>query len=351
VTPWPLSSDFYLASDMKNLLLLDRWGNVVPLLCWKGPGPLSSPRPFQVRPSPPVIPTATWQGERRNAPDHRRATVYIQNVYDTDYAWPAGATQEKRIKAVRVLQIVPRPVIEWGMHHPLDIPRMVLGTAPVEEDGSAYFEAPVEKLLSFQALDADGLAIQGMKSGTYVHPGEQLSCQGCHERKHDAPNNRKMSLALSRPPSKLQPDVDGSLPLNYARLVQPLFEGKCVACHKKEAKGPVDLRPEAKIKTKGWGLYHIGSWGSGPGLYQSNPYSIGAHGSALGKTLLKSHRARLTPEEFHRVTLWLDCNSMRFCAFENLEAQQRGEIVWPAVDCDPKNPQGMESSRPLGGKP
>jgi hypothetical protein len=160
----------------------------------------------------------------------------------------------------------------------------------------------------------------------------------------------------------LQPDVDGSLPLNYARLVQPLFEGKCVACHKKEGKGPNVFTNGSGGKgpavlsygtksAKGWGLYHITSWGSGPGLYYSNPYSIGAHGSALGKTLLKSHRDRLTPEEFHRVTLWLDCNSMRFCAFENLEAQQRGEVVWPALDCDPRNPQGVEHDRPLGGKP
>jgi hypothetical protein len=351
VTPWPLSSDFYLASDMKNLLLLDRWGNVVPLLCGQTSGPLSGPRPLRPRPLPPVIPTATWQGERRNAPDHRRATIYVQNVYDSDFVWPAGVVEEKRIKAVRVLQIVPRPVIEWGMHHPLDIPRMVLGTAPVEEDGSAYFEAPVEKLLSFQALDADGLPIQGMKTGTYVHPGEQLACQGCHEGKHRVPSGYKSILALGRPPSKLQPDVDGSLPLNYARLVQPLFEGKCVTCHKKEGKGPADLGPGAKIKCRGWGLYHVSSWGSGPGLYHSDPYSIGAHGSRLGQTLLRSHRDRLTAEEFHRVTLWLDCNSMRFCAFHDLEAQQRGETVWPAIDCDPKNPQGVESDRPLERRP
>jgi hypothetical protein len=352
VTPWPLSSEFYMASDMKNLLLLDRWGNVVPLLCWKGPGPVCSPRPLQARPLPPVIPTATWQGERRNAPDHRRATISILNVYDADFAWPAGVVEEKRIKALRILQIVPRPVVQWGMHHPLIIPRMVLGTAPVEEDGSAYFEAPVEKLLSFQALDADGLAIQGMKSGTYVHPGEQLSCQGCHEAKPRVPSYGRNSRALSRPPSKLQPDVDGSLPLTFARLVKPVFENKCVTCHKKEGKGPADLSENAKIRHKGYGIYRITSWGSGTGGgYRSAPYAIGAHGSALGNTLLKSHRNRLTPDEFHRVTLWLDCNSMPWTAFDDMEAQQRGGIVWPALDCDPKHPQGVESDRPLGGTP
>ena len=60
---------------------------------------------------------------------------------------------------------------------------MVLGTVPVEEDGSVYFEAPVGKAIGFQVLDEKGLAVQSMRSVTYVHPGERLTCLGCHESK------------------------------------------------------------------------------------------------------------------------------------------------------------------------
>ena len=53
----------------------------------------------------------------------------------------------------------------------------------MEEDGSVYCEAPVGKALYFQLLDEKGMAVHSMRSATYVHPGEHLSCLGCHEDK------------------------------------------------------------------------------------------------------------------------------------------------------------------------
>jgi hypothetical protein len=41
---------------------------------------------------------------------------------------------------------------------------------------------------------------------------------------------------------------------------------------------------------------------------------------------------QLSDEDFHRVTLWLDCNSEFYGAYENAEAQARGEAVHPALD-------------------
>jgi hypothetical protein len=40
----------------------------------------------------------------------------------------------------------------------------------------------------------------------------------------------------------------------------------------------------------------------------------------------------LPPEDLHRIALWLDSNSDFFGAYENTEAQARGEIVRPAVE-------------------
>ena len=84
--------------------------------------------------------------------------------------------------------------------------RGVLGTAPVAEDGSAHFQVPTDVPIYFQALDENGLAVQSMRSATYVHPGERLSCVGCHEPKQQAPAyTSTVPLAWQQAPTKLQP--------------------------------------------------------------------------------------------------------------------------------------------------
>ena len=99
---------------------------------------------------------------------------------------------------------------------------MFLGTVPVESDGSAYFRAPAGKPIYFQAVDADGRAVQSMRSVTYLQPGEQASCVGCHEHRTTAPTARTTTLAGHREPSPIIPGPDGSKPFSYALLVQPI---------------------------------------------------------------------------------------------------------------------------------
>ncbi len=85
--------------------------------------------------------------------------------------------------------------------------RIPLGVVPVEKDGSVYFQAPVGKAIYFQLLDKTGMAVQSMRSVTYVHPGEQMSCVGCHEDKGRAPWADSRPAALRRGPSELKPEV------------------------------------------------------------------------------------------------------------------------------------------------
>ena len=59
--------------------------------------------------------------------------------------------------------------------------KYVLGTAPVTADGSVFFDAPVNRPISIQPLDAEGRAVQLMRSWTVGMPGEYVSCIGCHE--------------------------------------------------------------------------------------------------------------------------------------------------------------------------
>ena len=51
-------------------------------------------------------------------------------------------------------------------------------------------------------------------------------------------------LALRRAPSRLTPDVDGSNPFSYPRLVQPVLDRQCVECHAKNAAKAPNLARE-----------------------------------------------------------------------------------------------------------
>jgi len=349
-TAWPLSENYYLANRYQDLYLVDRFGNRELILklsevpCQKNDlFRLLDPIPVRPRPVPPVLPDVAPPGDRADRDSHC-AAVSVMNVYDADLPLPEGT----RIKWIRVNQYFPKttpkrdqPKIGYGSE---SLARMSLGTAPVEADGSAYFEVPVGKMLQFQILDEKGMAVQSMRSHAFAHRGEHLSCLGCHEDQHEAPPLRRSPpLALRRGPSRLVPEAGGLEPINFHRLVKPLFVRKCVACHQEEGQGPVDLANYESPTLRQGAFYFTGEmrdrW---PVPVHGGSRTIsgrsGARGSSLGRALLsKPHQEALTPEEFRRVVLWLDCNSNELGAYENVEAQRRGELVWPKLDVDPED--------------
>jgi hypothetical protein len=279
------------------------------------------------------------------------------NVYDSDFTWPEGT----EITHLRVLQILPKSVPSRntpriGVAEQTNA-RAVLGTVPVEPDGSAFFEAPPGKLISFQALDSRGMAVQSMRAATYAHPGERLTCQGCHEHKHRARRTAfEPPMAQRRKPSQIEPDVEGSNPFSYVRLVQPALDRNCVACHREkkalDLSGEIELRPCLRDKQRTccytrsynnlaekYGFYfHAHSlwlFGSSPTSTASRtvPGQFGARAARLLNYLNEQHYGvKLSDEDFHRFTLWLDCNSEFYGAYENAEAQARGEVVHPSLD-------------------
>lgn len=345
--PWPLSEEFVITVNKNKVLLLDKFGNSELLFTadknnCDGIDQIRSPIPLKAMKMPPDIPTMTHQGERYGKKDHKRATISIMNIYDSDFEWP----EDTKIKWIRVLQLFPYPWHSPWQDQPQVGPgsgistRAVLGVVPVEEDGSAYFEAPVEKAIYFQALDENGMAVQSMRSATYVHPGEQMTCLGCHEKRQETTPNRKMPMAIKRPPSKLVPNLeDGSCPLTYARLVQPLLK-KCNSCHKKNGKPIPDLK-------KYQFFYHGTGADNGIkpiyGGYRTIAGRFGAIQSGLaGKMLMKHHRESLTMAEINRITLWADANSNELGAYYDVHKQRAGEVVWPLIDMDPLNPAGID---------
>jgi len=351
-TAWPLGEDDYLCvydahARNRGIYWIDRFGNKE--LLYRDPTiSCLSPIPVRPRPCPPVLPERTTQtAAAKAAPDARRgSTIALMNVYDSDFQWP----DETKIAALRVIQVLPKTT------PPVDQPRIgiatetnaraVLGTVPVESDGSAYFEAPAGKLVYFQALDDRGMAVQSMRSGTYVHPGESLTCQGCHEPKHQSPRSpQTIPLALRREPSKIRPCADGSNPFNFPRLVQPVLDRHCVECHQQEK--ALDLsglvadrhgwtRSYANLAEK-YGFYFNVSNGSiNSGIHGGSRTiagRFGARASRLLDFLDETHYGvELSEEDFRRIVLWLDCNSEFYGAYYNTEAQTRGETVYPRLD-------------------
>jgi len=93
----------------------------------------------------------------------------------------------------------------------------VLGTVPVAADGSAYFELPARTPVYFQALDDRGRAVQTMRSATYLQPGEQAMCIGCHESRTTAPESVE-ARSVMQAPQQLTPGPDGTHPCLYSTV-------------------------------------------------------------------------------------------------------------------------------------
>jgi hypothetical protein len=269
------------------------------------------------------------------------------NVYDSDFAWPEGI----RIQALRVIQVLPKTT------PPPNEPRIgvadqtnaraVLGTVPVELDGSAYFEVPPGKAIYFQALDAQGMAVQSMRSATYAQPGESVTCAGCHEPKQRPPLPRtQMPLALQRAPSRLHPEAEGSNPFSFVRLVQPVLDRNCVACHLEHKEAP-DLRGVVEGKY-GWTrsyvslaskfgfFFDVANGAINRGVHggsRSIAGAFGAKAAPLMRMLNEGHHdVVLSEPDRRRIVLWLDCNSEFYGSYEDTLAQSLGEIVHPTLD-------------------
>ena len=362
-TAWPLSEKYYLCVYDPMMLpgmggqggrhlrggygiyLVDIFGNKE--LIYRDPEiACQNPVPLRPRVKPPIVPDKSLRLAEGQAGE---GTLALINVYDTLTPWP----EEMKVEALRVYQIIPMsvpsgaPPHETSLREPtagdsVVLARYVLGTVPVEEDGSAHFTVPAGKELFFQALDENGLAVQSMRSATYVQPGERLVCQGCHEPRHRAPESPKRTpIAIRREPSKLKADVDGTNPFSYPRLVQPVLDKHCVQCHQKNPdKAPrLDREVIVKGRQKWYASYHslapkYAFWSYGD-RHRTIPGKFGARASKLYQMLEKGHNdVKLSDEEMHCITVWLDSCSMFYGVYEKEGgiAQLEGKVVYPTLE-------------------
>lgn len=345
-SPYPLSETYFLAAysfdgligeptcnvpNMFGLYLVDAHGNRE--LLYRDIA-ISSlwPMPLRPRERPQPLPSVCDQ----DRPDEGH--FILQDVYRSSPGLAPGS-----IKALRILQVLPKstPDIDnpaVGRAHGAP-GKQVLGTVPVETDGSAYFRAPANTPLAFQALDEQGMAIQIMRSLTYLQPGETTSCVGCHEERTTAPPV-KMPAAARRAASQIQSGPEGSKPFSYPLLVQPVLDRHCVRCHSGD-------RPAGNVALTGApeGHYTVSYNALAPRVPISDQNSLdslsqpdryGARGSAVTKMLLQGHgQVKLSAGEWERLVTWMDANALFYGTFdpEDQARQQRGEqIAGPALE-------------------
>ncbi len=223
-SPWPLSGKYFLLQTGRSIYLVDIFDN---LLCLKekdGDGGYYEPIPLQKRETPPVVP------ERINR-DSEMATVVINNIYEGPglEGVPVGT-----VKNLRIFRYEYGPRHRGG-HYAMGMEagwdaHQVLGTVPVEDDGSAQFRMPANTPVSFQPLDAEGRALQIMRSWTVAMPGERLSCIGCHESQN-MPPPRKKTTAMFREAGDIKPFYGPLRGFSFQREIQPILDKYCVGCH------------------------------------------------------------------------------------------------------------------------
>ena len=365
-SPYPLSEDFYLTSyshepnsgylaqgrgygihgeaytgsvqagdaGKLGLYYRDRFGNLE-LIYEDAEVSARYPIQLKTRPVPTVVPS------HRAPQAGAEGTLVLTNVYESLVPLP----KDRPIAEIRVFELLPkfpdprrdRPKIG---HAFAENPRKFLGSVPVEKDGSAYFKVPAQKPLYFQAVDADGRAVQTMLSEVYLLPGEQRGCVGCHEQIHAALKNvPAQPLALARPASDLKPGPEGTAPFSYPLLIQPILDRACVSCHSGEENAPgPDLTGEKSghftvsyenlkpfLRFYHWGGDTIRCISSRPGL-------TGSTVSPLAEILEDENhgeKLKLSDADRRTIYLWLDGNAPFYGTgdAEEQKRQRNGERI------------------------
>lgn len=307
-----------------GLYLLDVFGNLT--LLHRDPD-ISSMNPIPIRPrprAPEVASRMAWDGPQEGR-------FLLLDVYDGLAGVPRG-----EVKSLRLIAVPPK--VQPHMNHPVlgisaeDPGKFVLGTVPVESDGSAHFHVPSGVPVLFQALDQHGMALQTMRSLTYVQPNQTLSCIGCHESRRVAPVAHGTPIAALRPPSKLVPGPSGSWPLRFDQLVQPVLDKQCVACHQPhgadELAASFDLTPDRAYEN----LMEFADADLRSLAFERDRSDVGdcvARRSQLLELLTHGdghHGVELDGDEFDRLVTWMDTYAQRLGSFSSRQEEELREL-------------------------
>jgi hypothetical protein len=206
--------------------------------------------------------------------------------------------------------------------------KFVLGTVPVEEDGSVYFFVPSGVPVFFQALDNKGLALQTMRSLTYVQPGQTLSCIGCHESRELAPKVAGRPVAAHREPSRLTPGPDGSWPLRFDTLVQPVLDKSCVSCHSPGSNDKIAAQFDLTAENSYQSLISFAEKDLEKLAFEKDVSIVGQSAAMQSKlfallTQPEGHQGvHLDDNSFERLATWIDVYAQKLGSFSKEQEQE-----------------------------
>ena len=344
MTPWALSDKYFLVSYTYAGRQTDATGYAIYLIDVFGTKELITrdekiscftPIPLRPRPRPPLV-------AGRTDPAKRYATCMVAHVTRGVTGIAPG-----RARYIRIAHRLPWPYDNTHGGHRYGekgspnnwTPVRVLGTVPVERDGSAHFRVPADVPVYFQLLDKDHMELRRMRSFISFQGGEFRGCVGCHETRAEAAIGNAPPEALRREASIPAPPPWGSRPVSFLRDIQPIFDRHCVRCHSGlKPAGGLDfyggLTPGRGVVGYGYNrafetiiarrLVACSPVQGDAGITQ--PLAFGSHKSKLVSVLRSgtcSKRAKLSGEEWLRLVTWIDANAPYHDGFVRKRTQER----------------------------
>ncbi len=313
--PYPVSKDCFLVASRRGIFVMDGEGETELIYELSKEDKQKhlechEPRAVRARPREPVIASRV---------DLTRETgeLVLADIYE---GRNMVGVERGEIKKLLVLEQLPEPVHFSGGMEPISIGgtftlARILGTVPVEPDGSAYMELPALRSLFFVALDENDLSVKRMQSFVTLQPGERAGCVGCHEQRSRVPGIRTDLMALRREATPLTPITDVPDVLDFPRDIQPILDRHCVKCHNRDDRqGGVDLSGDhtPKYSTSYWTIIGRGLVADGRNQPYGNrsPRSIGSSASRLMQLVDGSHYgAELNQVERKTVRLWIETSA------------------------------------------
>jgi formylglycine-generating enzyme required for sulfatase activity len=314
--PFPLNEKYFLTNmrlDHKGtwgLWLVDKFDNMVKLYDLPDAG-LFEPIPLIPRTRPRAIPDLTL-------PDTKEGTMFITDIYHGRGLpnIPHGKAKSLRIFSYHFAYWGTGNYTAVGEYSGYDIKR-ILGTVPIEEDGSACFKVPANTPISMQVLDEDGAAIQIMQSWTIAMPGENVSCVGCHEQTNEVTPS-KSTIASRKPPREITEWFGKPRPFAFQTEVQPVLDQYCAGCHNdtnKKETGILSFIPNGAgdwRKDQSYQSLHpfVRRPGTENDIATKRPMDFHAGTSELIQRLRRGHYGvKLDREAWERLYTWIDLNA------------------------------------------
>ena len=300
--PYPIIEECYLLASGQDICLMDGQGRYEAIHTAQG-NMVHEPRPLVARPREPVIADRTdWS-----------KTTGTMMLSDIRIGRNMTGVDDGTVTDLLLLEVLPNPVHfgtgkeTLGGSHFI---KRVLGTVPVESDGSAYFEMPAMRAVQMIALDQQGRSVKRMNSFVSVMPGEVTGCVGCHEHRTVAPPPiaRSVPVASTRQPSALRPVEGVPQIIDFPRDIQPILDRHCVKCHDRGGKGKGLLNGEWSIGFTNSYRSLNRPWNVAAQGTNTDPYSRGSGNSKLVTMLAQGHQeVKLSQAEQNTLRLWVDC--------------------------------------------